>query len=201
MKPLQERKSQSEPHGSIMLSVDTQRIVTALDFLDEVDRKTESEQVEVINLTARETELRTVNRASAELTVPASYIRQHIRTVKLATAGNMEAQVRASEKQTNLTRFKHTPTDDGVVVERRRGRIDNIEGAFIFTSRSGTPLIGLSKKRLRTKFPRVKVRGGSSTIQALYGPTPNQVFFSKGPPTAREVMDEQTVNFLEAALS
>lgn len=182
-----------------MLNLETQ-VVTALDFLDEVDKISSKEQVDAINLTARETELRTINRAASELTVPSTYIRQHIRIRSVATESRMEASVQAREKQTNLTRFKHTDTENGVIVERRKGKVDNIEGAFLFVSRTGSVLIGLNKTRLKTKYPRVKINSGTSKIQALYGPTPNQIFFSKGAPIALEIMDEQAIKFLEGVL-
>ena len=184
-----------------MLNVSAAEIALATDFLDDIDEVSEEELLSTINDTARETELRAINRSASELTLPATYIRNHIRVVQIATPSRPEAKVQANEKQTNLARFKHTKVEGGVLVERRKGRTDFIEGAFLFTSRSGTPLIGLSKTRLKTKYPRVRINSGRSRNQVLYGPTPNQIFLSKGPPIPDEILERESVRFLNRLLN
>ena len=162
----------------------------ALTFLDELDRELEEVSVEMINNTAAMAVRRVVNHASAELTIPSAFLRQHIRVIRRASETNKEALVRADQKRTNLARYRYSRTEQrgvrGITVERVAGRPDFIEGAFLIVN-NGVPLIALSKERIRQRYPRVRIQGGSSQIQVLSGPTHNQIFSSRG----REFGDDQ----------
>lgn len=162
----------------------------ALTFLDELDKELEEVSVDMINNTAAITVRRVVNHASAELTIPSAFLRQHIRVIRRASETNKEALVRADQRRTNLARYKYSRTErrgvKGITVERAAGKPDFIEGAFLLVV-NGVPLIALSKERLRERYPRVRVQGGNSQIQVLSGPTHNQIFSSRG----REFGDDQ----------
>jgi len=157
--------------------------IEVLSFLDELNNELDNVSVDMVNTTANQSVRRTVNHASSELTIPSAFLRQHIRVIRRATEGNKEALVRADNKRTNLGRYKYSRTEvrgvKGITVERVQGKPDFIEGAFLLIN-NGVPLIALSKDRLRKKYPRVRVKGGTSQIQVLTGPTHNQIFFSKG---------------------
>lgn len=148
-------------------------------------------QQQTINKTADNARTRSANEIRRTVNFPANYLNpseKRLFVAQYATAGQLEARVRARVRATSLARFVTSAkpvNQPGVIVQVHPGKARQLKRAFLIKLRAGSDVDTLNNtglavrlrpgEVLRNKTNSVKV---ASNLYLLYGPSVQQVFMA-----------------------
>lgn len=137
----------------------------------------------------------------SQVDFPKEYVDGHLRVVRRASRGSLEAVIRGRDRPTSLARFARgqTPASTrrtGVQVTVRGGRTKTLKKAFLVNLRNGNVGLAVRLKAGETmKYSSSAVKLAEN-LYLLYGPSVDQVFRGVAKDNAKAIGQLVTKQFL-----